>query len=64
LFFGRSIELFKVFGFPIRLDPSWFIVAVLLTWTFATNIFPPQVPGLSPAAYWGMGVAGAIGLLA
>lgn len=64
LFFGRSIELFKVFGFPIRLDPSWFIVAVLLTWTFATNIFPPQVPGLSPPVYWGMGVAGAIGLFA
>ncbi|HSF43406.1 MAG TPA: site-2 protease family protein, partial [Thermoanaerobaculia bacterium] len=64
MFFGRSIELFKVFGFPIRLDPSWFIVAVLLTWTFATNIFPPQVPGLSPPVYWGMGLAGAIGLFA
>lgn len=62
MFFGRSIELFKVFGFAIRLDPSWFIVAVLLTWTFATSAFPSQVPGLSPAVYWGMGVAGTLGL--
>lgn len=64
MFFGRSIELFKVFGFSIRLDPSWFIVAVLLTWTFATSAFPSQVPGLSPIAYWGMGVAGTLGLFA
>lgn len=64
MFFGRSIELFKVFGFSIRLDPSWFIVAVLLTWTFATSAFPAQVPGLSPPVYWGMGVAAALGLFA
>ena len=60
--FGRSFEIFRAFGIPIRVDPSWFIVAVLFTWTFATNLFPQRVPGLQPAIYWTMGIAGALGL--
>ena len=59
--FGRAIELFKVFGFTIRIDPSWFIVAVLVTWSFATAVFPRQLPGHTPTTYWLMGVGGAIG---
>ncbi len=57
--FGRAIELFKVFGFTVRIDPSWFIVAVLVTWSFATVSFPAQLPGYPPATYWLMGIAGA-----
>jgi Zn-dependent protease len=60
--FGRSFEIFRVFGIPIRVDPSWFIVAVLFTWTFATSLFPQRVPGLEPAVYWWMGITGALGL--
>jgi hypothetical protein len=25
--FGRRVEIFKAFGFPINLDPSWFFIA-------------------------------------
>jgi Zn-dependent protease/CBS domain-containing protein len=59
--FGRPIHLFKVFGFSVRIDPSWFIVAVLVTWSFATAVFPGQVPGRSPITYWLMGIGGALG---
>lgn len=59
--FGRPIHLFKVFGFSIRIDPSWFIVAVLVTWSFATAVFPSRLPGHSPATYWLMGIGGALG---
>ncbi|HEX9941409.1 MAG TPA: site-2 protease family protein [Thermoanaerobaculia bacterium] len=59
--FGRPIELFQVFGFKVRIDPSWFIVAVLVTWSFATAAFPAQLPGRPPATYWLMGIAGALG---
>lgn len=62
--FGKSFELFRIFGFPIRLDPSWFIVALLVTWTFATATFPQRVPGQTPPVYWAMGAAGALGLFA
>ena len=60
--FGRRIELFKVFGFPINLDPSWFFIAVLLTLSLAQQYFPQAHPGLPAATYWTMGVAGALGL--
>lgn len=62
--FGRGIHLFTIFGFSVRLDPSWFIVAVLATSNLATQLFPTQNPGLSRATYWGMGVAGALLLFA
>lgn len=58
--FGKPIELFRVFGFAIRIDPSWFIVAILVTWSF-TRSFPVWAPGLTPAAYLGMGVTAATG---
>lgn len=60
--FGTRIELFKLFGIPLRLDTSWFIVAALVVWSLATGAFPYMRPGLSPATYWVMGAAGAIGL--
>lgn len=51
-----------MYGFQIRLDPSWFIIAVLITWTLAVGVFPNTHAGLSASTYWAMGVAGAIGL--
>lgn len=62
--FGTRIELFKLFGIPIRLDTSWFIVAALVVWSLATGAFPYMHPGLAPTTYWAMGAAGAIGLFA
>jgi Zn-dependent protease len=60
LVFGKPIELVQIFGIKIRIDPSWFIIAVLVTWDFATLVFPGQLPGSPPAVYWSMGVAGAL----
>ncbi len=62
--FGKPIHLFRLFGFPIRLDPSWFIVAVLITWTLASALFPTMYGGLGLVTYIGMGIAGALGLFA
>ena len=62
--FGRSITLFKMFGFAVRVDASWLIIAVLITWSFADAVFPHAFPGLSPAEYWMMGISGALLLFA
>jgi Zn-dependent protease/predicted transcriptional regulator len=62
--FGRPIPLFKLAGFQIALDWSWLILAVLITWTLASGVFPFYYPGLTPAAYWSMGVIAALGLFA
>lgn len=62
--FGRSIRLFSLRGIPIRLDASWFVIALLITWSLAVAVFPALQPRLQPAAYWVMGVVGAVGLFA
>jgi Zn-dependent protease len=62
--FGRPIPLFKLAGFQVGLDWSWFIIAVLITWTLASGVFPYYYPGLTPGAYWSMGVIAALGLFA
>ncbi|MGP8154963.1 MAG: M50 family metallopeptidase [Smithella sp.] len=60
--FGRTVSLFKVFGFEIRIDMSWLLLAALITWSLASGLFPQYYKGLSSDAYWWMGVAGAAGL--
>ncbi len=60
--FGRRIDLISIFGVTLRLDPSWFVVAVLISWWLADSSFPALHPGLGPVTYWIMGVTGALGL--
>lgn len=62
--FGRRIDLFRLFGFAVRLDLSWFLVVGLLSWAFASSVFPPLYPELTQAVYWFMGLAAALGLFA
>jgi Zn-dependent protease/predicted transcriptional regulator len=60
--FGRTLTLFRLFGFSVRVDLSWVFIAVLVTWSLAHGLFPTQFPGHSPAVYWTLGVLGAAGL--
>lgn len=60
--FWKRFHLMTLLGFPIEIDLSWFVIAVLLTWSLATQIFPTLAGGLAPASYWMMGLAGAFGL--
>ncbi len=62
--FGRRITLFKMFGFAVRVDGSWLIIAVLITWSLAVGMFPRLYPGLSKSEYWLMGFLGALLLFA
>ncbi len=60
--FGRGVTLFRLFGFEVRLDASWIVIAALITWSLAVSYFPRMFPGLPRGEYWWMGVAGALGL--
>ncbi|MFP3939205.1 MAG: M50 family metallopeptidase [Acidobacteriota bacterium] len=62
--FGKTIDLFSIFGFKIRLDFSWFIVAILITWSLAVGYFPRAYGDLTTGTYWVMGALGALGLFA
>jgi len=60
--FGKRVRLFNLFGFEVRLDASWLVIAVLVTWSLASGLFPYLYPGLSREIYWTMAVVGALGL--
>jgi len=61
--FGKGITLVKLFGFKVKIDLSWLILGLLITWTLAQGLFPQFYEGLRTATYWIMGIAGALGLL-
>ncbi len=56
------MTLFKLFGFPIRVDASWLLLFVLITWSLAGSLFPALYPDLSGDVMLVMGIAGALGL--
>lgn len=60
---GRSVTLIKLFGFEVKIDFSWLILGLLITWTLAQGFFPNSYRGFASWTYWLMGIAGALGLL-
>ncbi len=60
--FGKKIHLFSLFGFKVGIDLSWLFLAVLVTWSLASGLFPYYFKGFSRATYWWMGAAGTAGL--
>lgn len=60
--FGKRVKLFSLFGFEVRLDASWLIIAILVTWSLAAGLFPYLYPDLDRQTYWTMAVVGALGL--
>ena len=61
--FIKQIRLFNLFGFEVKLDLSWLLLGLLITWSLAEGLFPSIVEGLSRGAYWTLGLLGTLGLL-
>src|SRR3989337_386187 len=55
-----TISLGRILGIPISLDPSWFLIFILLTWTLASSYFPTEFRNWSAAQYWIIGAITAI----
>ncbi|MEW5883047.1 MAG: site-2 protease family protein [Armatimonadota bacterium] len=60
--FGKRVRIFRLSGFDVYVDFSWVFLAVLVTWSLATGVFPHELTGQTSTAYWLMGAAGALGL--
>ena len=56
----HSIPLGKIFGIPIGLDYSWFVIFALLTWMLAGSYYPDEFKNWPPLLYWLMGAVTAI----
>ena len=55
-----SFRIGRWFGFPIRIDYSWFPIAALVIWTFTTREFPRALPFYPSSTYLAMGTAAAL----
>ncbi len=55
-----GFRLGRWFGFPVRIDYSWFLVAALVVWTFSASEFPRLLRGYAGSTYLAMGVAAAL----
>ncbi len=56
---GRSrfgLFLGRFFGINFYLDYSWFLIAAIVTYELAADLFPAWLPGHSHALYFAMGV--------
>ncbi|GAB4522448.1 MAG: site-2 protease family protein [Roseibium sp.] len=62
--FGKEIPLFTLFGFRVSIDPSWFLLLVLIVWSLAKGYFPEVIETIAPEMALWLAVAGAFGLFA
>lgn len=58
--FRHTIPIGRVFGIPIDVDYSWFLIFSLLTWVLAVSYYPSQFKNWSPAEYWAIGAITAV----
>lgn len=59
--FGQY-HLFSLFGFKVKLDLSWLLLALLIAWSLGAGVFPAEYPDLSNRVYAWMGTAVAVGV--
>ncbi len=52
---GRGLFIGRLFGIEFFLDYSWFLIAAVVTYTLATEIFPSLLPRLAEPVYLAMG---------
>ena len=52
-----NIKLGKIWGIPLGLHISWFLIFGLVTWSLAAGYLPGEYPRLSQTTYWLMGAA-------
>ncbi len=60
--FKNAVEIIDIFGFKIRIDPSWLLIAALIVWSLSSSYFPNMVPGLSFYDYVALGTISMLGL--
>ena len=52
---GQSIRIGRIFGVQIGLHPSWFVIALIVTYLMAASELPGTYKGWGEALYWIVG---------
>lgn len=58
----RGFHLFTLYGFEVKLDLSWLLLALLISWSLGAGWFPARYPELSVHTYAWMGISVAVGV--
>lgn len=59
--FSNAIKIATLQGFDIRIDPSWALIAALITWSLSTQFFPMVYPGASGSVYFTLALLAMLG---
>lgn len=62
--FANSVKIFSLNRFDIKVDPSWLLIAALITWSLSQQYFPNALPDLHNTAYVAMAIVAMLGLFA
>jgi Zn-dependent protease/CBS domain-containing protein len=55
-----GFPLFRIAGIQVRVDPSWFLIFLLIWWSLSAGYFPRARPEAGTAAAWGAGLLTAL----
>jgi Zn-dependent protease/CBS domain-containing protein len=56
------IPVFELAGIRVTVDPSWFLIFLLVAWSLATGYLPQQLPGAGAVVLWTLGAGLALAL--
>lgn len=62
--FKNAVQLFEIFGFKLKVDPSWLLIAALIVWSLSTSYFPDVLPGATRTLYTALGIVAMLGMFA
>lgn len=60
--FKNAVQLFEIFGFKLKVDPSWLLIAALIVWSLSTSYFPEALPGETATLYTVLGIIAMLGM--
>jgi len=60
--FGHTVSLFRLFGFEVRINVTWALLAIFIAVSLARGYFPAAYGGWPATTYWWMAAAGIVGV--
>lgn len=50
-----NLRIFRLWGIPVEINVSWLLILALMTWTFATSLYPDVLPDGTKTELWELG---------
>ncbi|MEL7258529.1 MAG: site-2 protease family protein [Pseudomonadota bacterium] len=55
--FKNARPVLNLLGFEVKIDPSWLLIAALITWSLSQHTFPSRLPEATPSQHFMIAVA-------